>query len=255
MSTQDKETAVRDLIYSTSSRVIQGVRYLPIIWYHEQDNLQPDEIIDEHNRNVDRDGLPIVETDEELVVVQQGKGNDRRSSKDIAMPSSTAVLSDASTDSDRALPIHKKAKRQAPPVWPSQKVRFYCCVRVHLSIDHFQCFQGSTSGDSKDEPSKKKPKTDSEDVETATSDQEKGPTSDAFAPDNTDMFDMPTQQAQQSQSREQSQPDTMSRDVSLFNIRKVTFRLTSFFPTGNSTRDGQAYAGLWRTERHGSNTR
>ncbi len=114
MSPDDKESAVRDLIYSTTSRVMPGIRYLPIHWYEAGEVVPPREIIDEDNRRVDGDGMPIVDTDEELVVVQQGKGNDRRNSKDVAMPSTSAVLSDASTDSDRAIPTHKKNKRKAP---------------------------------------------------------------------------------------------------------------------------------------------
>ncbi len=121
-TSQEKEQAVVDLIFSTSSRVVPGLRYLPIHWYPHDVNAPPQVLLDEDNRNIDGQGKKILDTDEEVVAVVHGKDNHKRDSKDVPMPSTSAVLSDPSTDSEYGPGTYKK-KRKAPAiVWPVQQV-------------------------------------------------------------------------------------------------------------------------------------
>ncbi len=122
MTTQEKEKAVIDLIHGTRSRVAPGVRYLPTHWYPGGNHDFPNEIRDEYNRQVDGAGLPILDSEEEVLAIKHGRQKDRSNSKDIPMPSTSAVLTDASTDSERGPGTHKK-KRAAPPInWDTDPV-------------------------------------------------------------------------------------------------------------------------------------
>ncbi len=124
-TTQEKEKAVIDLIHGTASRVSPGVRYLPIHWYRDGEHGFANEIYDEYNRHVDGAGLPILNSEDEVIAIQQGQGRERTNSKDIPMPSTSAVLSDPSTDSERGPGTYKK-KRSAPPInWDNPQVSLY----------------------------------------------------------------------------------------------------------------------------------
>ncbi len=114
MTLEEKEKTVRDLIFSTGSRVLPGVRYLPLYWYPDGTS-PPDVILDDEGRNVDRDGLPILKTDDELVVYKSGKPFKRRDPRDVSLPPTGSILSDASTDSERAMPKKAQKKRVELP--------------------------------------------------------------------------------------------------------------------------------------------
>ncbi len=113
LSSDDKESAVIDLIFSTGSRIMPGLRYLPLHWYPPGEYVGPDVILDEDNRRVDGKGKPIVDTDDEVVAIVQGEGGGKHDSNDVPMPSSTAILSDPSTDSERGPGSYRK-KRKVP---------------------------------------------------------------------------------------------------------------------------------------------
>ncbi len=101
MTPQEKERTVRDLVYATGSRVIPGVRFLPLYWYEAGELVPPDQLLDEDGRKVDDGGLPVLDTDEEVVAVAASKaGGKKRDTRDQSMPSQAAILSDASTDSE-----------------------------------------------------------------------------------------------------------------------------------------------------------
>ncbi len=115
LTSEEKESAVVDLIFSTGSRIQPGLRYLPMHWYSAGEYIAPDVILDEDNRRVDGEGKPIVDTDEEVVAVVPASEGGRRHRQDVPMPSTSAVLSDPSTDSERGPGTYRK-KRKAPPI-------------------------------------------------------------------------------------------------------------------------------------------
>ncbi len=144
LTTDEKEHAVVDLIFSTGSRVLPGIRYLPLHWYPAGGQHPPTEIIDEANRNVDGEGLPIVDTDEETVAVVQGAGSAKRNHKDdVPMPSTSANLSDASTDSERGPGHYKKKRRAAPITWNTEEVIGIFFYIVHEREGHESILSGS----------------------------------------------------------------------------------------------------------------
>ncbi len=118
----EREQTVVDLIFSTRSRVIPGVRYLPLHWYPAEGDLPPDIILDEDNRRVDNDGRPILDTDDETVAIVHGEDPGPRNRQDVPMPSATAVLSDPSTDSERGPGTYKKKRKVPPHEWPVEEV-------------------------------------------------------------------------------------------------------------------------------------
>ncbi len=125
----ERERAVIGLIHSMSSRVAPGIRYLPIHWYPANAGPMPESMYDDSHRKVDGTGLPIVPSDEEVLAISQGKENGKRNSKDIPMPSTSAVLSDASTDSGRGPGTYKKKPKKSVPEkidWGTDKVRCHC---------------------------------------------------------------------------------------------------------------------------------
>ncbi len=119
-----REQAVVDLIFSTGSRIMPGIRYLPLHWYPTGAELPPDMILDEDNERIDGDGRPIINTDDETVAIVDAAPSVRRHRQDVRMPSTSAVLSDASTDSERGPGTYKKKRKVPPHEWPSTKVCF-----------------------------------------------------------------------------------------------------------------------------------
>ncbi len=110
MTKQEKEMAVTELIFSTGSRVLPGVRFLPDRLY-EENSVPPENMVDEHGRNVDGEGLPLIETDEEVMAFQQGNYRNSQT-RDVRMPSTRANLPDPSTESDS--PLGKKRRGEQP---------------------------------------------------------------------------------------------------------------------------------------------
>ncbi len=109
MTTAEKERTVRDLVYATGSRVMPGVRYLPLFWYEAGEVVPPDELMDEDGRQVDDSGLPILDTEDEVVAVAASKtGPEKRNPRDQSMPRTSAYLSEGSTDSEIGPGTHRK---------------------------------------------------------------------------------------------------------------------------------------------------
>ncbi len=125
MTLQEKERTVRDLVYATGSRVMSGVRYLPLHWYEAGEIAPPTELIDEHGRVVDDEGLPVIDTEDEVVAVTTSTaGGKKRTKMDTSMPSQAAILSDASTDSEIGPGTYRKRTKPKvavppPPAPPS----------------------------------------------------------------------------------------------------------------------------------------
>ncbi len=110
MTKEEKEMAVTELIFSTGSRVQPGVRYLPDRLY-EENSVPPNTMVDEHGRDVDGEGLPLVDTEDEVIAFQHGNYSNSQSD-DVRMPSARAILSDPSTDSDS--PLRRKRQQREP---------------------------------------------------------------------------------------------------------------------------------------------
>ncbi len=106
MTTSEKEEAVIELIYNTPAKVRPGVRNLPFYLYAENEIPPP-------VRDIDDDGLPAIGTDEETTVVRASKAAEAKRKKgDISMPSTSALMPDPHTDSERS--SRSSSKRRTP---------------------------------------------------------------------------------------------------------------------------------------------
>ncbi len=131
MTGAEKERTVRDLVYATGSRVMPGVRYLPLYWYESGEVVPPDQLVDEDGRKVDDSGLPILETEDEVVAVAASNaGPGKRHPRDQSMPRTSAILSEASSDSDIGPGTHRKRTKgkvalptPPPPTSPEHDVQ------------------------------------------------------------------------------------------------------------------------------------
>ncbi len=110
MTSAEKEGAVQYLIMNTKSRMLPGVRYVPLDWYGEHE-VPPSDLLDEDGQQVDNVGKPIVASEEEFPVFRQGRPFVKRDNRDVSLPRTTANLSDPETDSDAA--DRNKAKVKA----------------------------------------------------------------------------------------------------------------------------------------------
>ncbi len=113
-TTDEKEAAVLELIYSTSSRVRPGIKFLPMYFYATEQYTAPP--LDEDGREVDNQGLPVIASEDEVVAIQGGtrEGTTQRGRGYISLPSTSTRLSDPSTDSEGMMG-HSKAKRRGAP--------------------------------------------------------------------------------------------------------------------------------------------
>ncbi len=116
MTLAQKEEAVAELIFATKSRVQPGIRFLPDKLY-EEDQIPPDAMYDDEGRPVDEEGLPLLDTDDEVKAFQRGASR-RPSSKDVYMPSVKTNLPDASTDSEGPFATKKEKRSRSPTPWP-----------------------------------------------------------------------------------------------------------------------------------------
>ena len=99
MTSAEKEGAVQYLIMNTKSRMLPGVRYVPLDWYGPHE-VPPSELLDEDGLQVDNSGKPIVASEEEFPVYRPGRPFVKRDNRDVSLPRTTANLSDPETDSD-----------------------------------------------------------------------------------------------------------------------------------------------------------
>ncbi len=95
-----------------------GVRYLPLHWYEDGEVLPPTELLDEEGRKVDDDGLPVIDTEDEIIAVANADENRTRDPKAASMPRTSAVLSDASTDSEIGPGTYRKRAKGRVSVPP-----------------------------------------------------------------------------------------------------------------------------------------
>ncbi len=114
MTTSEKEAAVRDLITKTPARVRPGVRNLPVDVYEEGEAIPP-------VRDIDDEGHPTLDTEEETVVFKRGEPRQTTKRKgDISMPSTSALLPDPHTDTESS---HSSGSKRRTP----DSVRIYPC--------------------------------------------------------------------------------------------------------------------------------
>ncbi len=181
----EREQAVVDLIFSTGSRVIPGIRYLPLHWYPTMADTPPEVILDDENRRVDEDGNPVMDTDEETVAIVHSDAPAKRNCHDVPMPSATAVLSDASTDSGRGPGTYKKKRKVPPHEWPSFQVTlpklFVPCTRLLIVNVYFL----PKDEDDENEPDVKRPKPEEEHRQVPDDPRP----STSFDPDDVEVID------------------------------------------------------------------
>ncbi len=97
LTSAEKEAFVRQIISETRSAVRPGVRYLPPNFYTDEDSGGEDP------PRTDRDGNPIIDTEDETTAFVRRPGDGGRRKKnpgDISLPSTKAKLKPAETDTD-----------------------------------------------------------------------------------------------------------------------------------------------------------
>ncbi len=219
-TTQEKEQAVIDLIFSTSSRVVPGLRYLPIHWYPPGVDVPSQVLLDEDNQNIDGRGQVIMDTDEEVYAVVPGKETLKRNSKDVPMPSSTAALSEASTDSEYGPGTYKK-KRKAPAiVWPDHEVSEFNVVVVEIANNCIIIYLQPEPEKQTQPPIKKSKSQTEEETQTQAGQDTQEKTSDQFVEQpeqEAPMEDEPDQQDDQPEPvpgpSRQSDPPSGSENI------------------------------------------
>ncbi len=126
-----------ELIYSTSSRVRPGIKFLPMYFYATETYTAPD--VDDQGREIDNQGLPVIQSEDEVVAIQGGS-RDRSSQRGngyVSLPSTSTRLSDPSTDSEGMMGPSKGRRRQ--PKRPTEMIdwetasvaankRKVCCI-------------------------------------------------------------------------------------------------------------------------------
>ncbi len=125
MTLAQKEEAVAELIFATKSRVQPGIRFLPDKLY-EEENIPPEAMYDDDGRPVDDEGLPLLDTDDEIKAFQRGDSRSSNS-RDVNMPSIKANVPDASTDSEGPFASKKDKRARSPTPWDDAEVRKYMC--------------------------------------------------------------------------------------------------------------------------------
>ncbi len=107
-TTAEKEDLVVDLIHNTPARVRPGVRNLPFYLYKEGETIPP-------RSDVDRQGLPGIASEDEVVVARHSEyAKGARKKGQTTLPSTTANLPEAHTDSEKSGSSGGSVKRKTP---------------------------------------------------------------------------------------------------------------------------------------------